>query len=133
MSRPGCAAGAPNRFPFIYTDSEYERMETGMSYNFFVQSNIHFGIGAAEVLPELVQKYGFRKIMVVYDGGVKAAGISEKVLAQIGKTQAGYVVFDGVIPNPTNAVVEQAAELAKREQVDGYQEDQACRIRYSHS
>lgn len=91
-----------------------------MSYNFFVKSNINFGIGAISVLPELLQKYGLRKVMVVYDGGVKAAGIAEKVTAQIEKADVPYVIFDDVIPNPTNEVVEKAAELAKAEKADGF-------------
>lgn len=91
-----------------------------MGYDFFVRSNIHFGAGSAGRLPELIRGYGFRKVMVVYDAGVKAAGISEKVLDQIRQTDAAWVVFDGVIPNPTNEVVEQAAALAKAEQVDGF-------------
>ena len=91
-----------------------------MSFQFFVHSNLHFGAGAAQVLPELIGRYGFRNIMVVYDAGVKAAGIAEKVLAEIRKTQAQFVIFDGVIPNPTNEVVEQAAAQAKSAQVDGF-------------
>lgn len=91
-----------------------------MSFNFFVRSNIRFGRGALEVLPELIRGHGLKKVMVVYDGGVKAAGIAEKVLAQVESSGAGYVVFDGVIPNPTNEVVEQAAELARSQGVDGF-------------
>lgn len=91
-----------------------------MSYNFFVKSNINFGIGAVSVLPELIGKYRLDKIMLVYDGGVKAAGIAEKVIAQIEKANVSYVIFDGVIPNPTNEVVESAAKLAKTEKVDGF-------------
>lgn len=91
-----------------------------MSYNFFVKSNIHFGIGAVSVLPEMLQKYELSKIMIVYDAGVKAAGIAEKVIAQIEKAAVPYVIFDDVIPNPTNEVVENAAKLAKAENVDGF-------------
>ncbi len=91
-----------------------------MSYNFFVKSNIHFGIGAVSVLPELLGKYELNKVMLVYDGGVKAAGIAEKVTAQIETAGVSYVVFDGVIPNPTNEVVENAAGLAKSENVEGF-------------
>ena len=46
-----------------------------MSFNFFVKSNITFGRGAVEKLPEIIAGYGLKNIMVVYDRGVKAAGI----------------------------------------------------------
>lgn len=91
-----------------------------MSFNFFAKSNITFGRGAIEKLPEILKRYGLNKIMVVYDGGVKAAGIAERVMEQIEKAGIKAVIFDGVIPNPTNEVVEEAAAIAKEEQVEGF-------------
>lgn len=91
-----------------------------MSFNFFVKSNITFGRGAAEKLPEILKGYGLTKVMIVYDGGVKAAGIAEKIVEQVAKAGVGYVIFDGVIPNPTNEVVEGAAVVAKNEGVEGF-------------
>ena len=85
-----------------------------MSFHFFVKSNISFGAGAAAVLPELLAKHGLKKVMVIYDGGVKAAGISSKVLAEIEKAKVEAVVFDSVIPNPTNELVETAAAIARK-------------------
>ena len=89
-----------------------------MSYNFFVQSDIAFGRGAIEQLPEMLSGYNAKKVMLVYDGGVKAAGIADIVIEKIKKTGVGIVIFDGVIPNPTNEVVEKAAEIALAEKVD---------------
>ena len=73
-----------------------------MGFHFFVKSNLEFGIGSAAVLPDLIRKHDLKKVMVIYDGGVKAAGIAEKVLAEVKKAEVPYVIFDGVIPNPTN-------------------------------
>lgn len=91
-----------------------------MSFNFFVKSNITFGKGAVEKLPELIQSYGMKQVMVVYDQGVKAAGISEKVMEQVEKAGVAATVFDKVIPNPTNEVVEEAAKIAKEAKTDGF-------------
>lgn len=91
-----------------------------MSFHFFVRSNITFGRGAIEQLPEMIRNYGIKNIMVVYDNGVKAAGIADKVLEQIEKTGVSYIIFDRVIPNPTNEVVEEAAALAKEKEIDGF-------------
>ncbi|MCD8020018.1 MAG: iron-containing alcohol dehydrogenase [Clostridiales bacterium] len=91
-----------------------------MSFNFFVKSNITFGRGAVEKLPELIQGYDMKHLMIVYDSGVKAAGISDKVVEQVEKSGAEYIIFDGVIPNPTNEVVEEAAVAAKAAGVDGF-------------
>ena len=86
-----------------------------MSFNFFARSNITFGRGASAALPELLKKYDLKKIMLVYDGGVKAAGIE-----QIEKAGVTYKIFDGVIPNPTNEVVETAAKEAREFGADGF-------------
>jgi alcohol dehydrogenase len=96
------------------------RKGQNMSYNFFISSNIIFGKGSVAELPGLIQKHGLKKIMVVYDGGVKAAGIADQIVEQVKASGADYVIFDGVIPNPTNQVVEQAAALAKEEEVQGF-------------
>ncbi len=91
-----------------------------MSFNFFVKSNITFGRGAVEKLPELLSGYEIKNLMVVYDGGVKAAGIAEKVLEQVKKAEVNVTIFDEVIPNPTNEVVEKAAAIAREAKVDGF-------------
>ena len=68
-----------------------------MSFNFFVKSNITFGRGAAEKLPEILKGYGISKVMIVYDGGVKAAGIAEKIVAQVEKAADAYSSSEPVI------------------------------------
>ncbi len=89
-------------------------------FNFFVKSNIVFGRGAVEQLPDMIKGYGMQHVMVVYDAGVKAAGIAEQVMAQVEKAGVASTVFDGVIPNPTNEVVEEAAAIAKEKKIDGF-------------
>lgn len=91
-----------------------------MSFRFFVQSNITFGRGAADELPGIIERYDLKRLMVVYDSGVKAAGIADIVLEKIKASKVSCVIFDRVIPNPTNEVVEEAALLAKDEKVDGF-------------
>ncbi len=91
-----------------------------MSFNFFVKSNIDFGRGALNDLSEIIKGYHLNSVMVVYDGGVKAAGIADKVVNEVEKTGVSYCIFDGVIPNPTNDVVEEAAVIAKDAGVEGF-------------
>lgn len=89
-----------------------------MASEFFVSSNVVFGRDAAKKLPEILREYKAKNVMVVYDAGVKMAGIATKVLEEIEKADVKITVFDGVIPNPTNEVVEEAAEIAKKENID---------------
>ncbi|MDO4469520.1 MAG: iron-containing alcohol dehydrogenase [Bacillota bacterium] len=89
-----------------------------MASEFFVRSNVVFGKGAVKELPEMLKEYHAKSVMVVYDAGVKMAGISTKVLEEVEKANVKVTIFDGVIPNPTNEVVEEAAEIAKKENID---------------
>lgn len=89
-----------------------------MASEFFVSSDVTFGKDAAKELPRILKEFKAKNVMVVYDAGVKMAGIAEKVLAEVEKADVKVTVFDGVIPNPTNEVVEEAAEIAQRENID---------------
>jgi len=91
-----------------------------MSFNFFVQGNIEFGFGAVSKLPSIIKGYGIKKVMVVYDAGVKAAGIAEQILEQVNNANVEVTIFDKVIPNPTNELVEDGAKLAKEAGVEGF-------------
>ena len=91
-----------------------------MGYNFFVKSNIDFGRGALADLSGIIKGYNLNTVMIVYDGGVKAAGIADKVIAEVRNAGVSYYIFDGVIPNPTNEVVEEAAVIAKDHKVEGF-------------
>ena len=89
-----------------------------MASEFFVSSDVTFGKDAAKELPRILKEFKAKNVMVVYDAVVKMAGIAEKVLAEVEKADVKVTVFDGVIPNPTNEVVEEAAEIAQRENID---------------
>ena len=89
-----------------------------MASQFFVKSDVTFGVDAVKELPKMLEGYKAKNVMVVYDAGVKMAGIAEKVLEEVKKANVDITIFDGVIPNPTNEVVEEAAEIAKKANID---------------
>lgn len=91
-----------------------------MSFNFFVQSDLTFGIGAAAQIPELIKKQGMTNVMVIYDQGVKAAGISEKVVEKVKEANVNITIYDKVFPNPANEQVEEAAAIANEAGIDGF-------------
>ena len=91
-----------------------------MSYHFYVQSDITFGSNSIEQLPVILEQHGAANVMVIYDEGVKMAGISEKVLEQIKKSNSNVIIFDRVLPNPSNELVEEAAELAREAKINAF-------------
>ena len=57
-------------------------------------------------------------MLVVCDAGVERAGIAAKVIEKIDPQKFTITIYDEVIPNPTNQVVETGYELARKNKVD---------------
>ena len=92
-----------------------------MAYNFFVHSDLVFGKDAAAALSGILENENIKNVMVIYDVGVKAAGIAEKVLAEVNKVDGIKVTtFDEVEPNPSNQLVERIYAIAKEAGVEGF-------------
>ncbi len=89
-----------------------------MAYNFFVHTNLTFGKDAVEALPGIIQAEGAKNVMLFYGNSVKKAGMAAIVQAQIEKTGATVTVFDHILPNPTNELVEEAAAVAAANDID---------------
>ena len=78
-----------------------------------------YGAGTAALAGERFKQLGCKKVLVVYDKGIKAAGIVEKVTGSIEKAGINYVCFDGVIADVPDYSVNEAAAFAISEAVDG--------------
>lgn len=89
-----------------------------MDFTFGIPSFVHFGAGKAAKLGEIAACFGARRAFVVYDRGVKAAGIVDGLLAALGAAGVACVEYDGVLANPPDTQIEEAAALARRAEVD---------------
>ena len=56
--------------------------------------------------------------LFIYDQGVKSAGIVDKVIGKVKEKNIIVVEFDGVEPDPPVESVDEAGELARKENVD---------------
>jgi alcohol dehydrogenase len=74
---------------------------------------IVFGDGSLDKLPEEIQRLKFRKVLVVTDPGIKAAGLLDRVLEKLGQSGAEFQVFSDVQPDPEIGVVFAGCETAK--------------------
>lgn len=91
-----------------------------MAKEFFVKSDVTFGKDAVKELSGILEGFGAKNVMVIYDKGVEKVGIADKVLQAIHPDQFSVTTFDGVIPNPTNEVVEEAYQLALKNRIDSF-------------
>jgi len=77
----------------------------------FVAPEFVFGQGARDLAGRYARNYGARKVLVVTDPGVIAAGWTDQVTASLTAAAVPYVIFSQVTPNPRTTEVMAGAEL----------------------
>lgn len=70
-----------------------------------------FGPGARMLSGNYAKKFGARKVLVVTDSGVAAAGWTADVVRSLKDAELRSIVFDKVSPNPRSAEIMAGAEL----------------------
>ncbi len=78
-----------------------------------------FGVGTSKRTGEKLGEFGCKKVLVVYDAGVKAAGIADRIIKIINDAGIQTVTYDGVQADPPDWSVNEAGEIGIREKVDG--------------
>ncbi len=81
-------------------------------------TQIQFDFGAISLLQAECERVGINRPMLVTDAGVRAAGLVDRVLAQL-KEPKGVQVYDQTPPNPHEAAVRDALAMYKQGKFDG--------------
>ena len=81
----------------------------------FVAPEFVFGFDARKLAGRYAKNFGARKVLVVTDAGVKAAGWTDDVIGYLRSEGIEYAVFDAVTSNPKVAEVESGADFYRRE------------------
>lgn len=79
---------------------------------------IIMGPGALNKLAEEVSTLKAKKVLIVTDKGVAAAGIIEQATAVLVKAQIAYAVFDEVQADPRYEIAQDCTSMINREKVD---------------
>ena len=72
-----------------------------MVQRFILNETSYFGPGARKVLPEVIQRLGKKKALVVTDKGLIQFGVAKMVTDVLDEAGVAYDVFSEVKPNPT--------------------------------
>lgn len=83
--------------------------------NYTCMQNVKIMVGenCHKDMGEALKESGYKKAFVVYDGGVKATGIIDKVLDSLNSASIDYVEFDKVLPDPPSEVVDEGGRLCR--------------------
>ncbi len=79
---------------------------------------LRFGAGELAELGRAARELGASRVLLVADGGLRAARHIDRAEAALSGAGLELVTFDGVAPNPTAELVAEAAEFARRHDVD---------------
>lgn len=86
------------------------------NFRFHAYTDIRFGKGQVNCLPELLKPYG-KKVLMVYGGGsIRKNGLYDRVKELL----SDFIVFElgGVEPNPKITSVRDGAAICKKEHID---------------
>ncbi|TVR57840.1 MAG: iron-containing alcohol dehydrogenase [Spirochaetaceae bacterium] len=83
-----------------------------------IPTEIVFGFGVIERLPEKIREAHGTRVFLVTDRGVVAAGLADRVSAVLAKAGVDVCVFDEIPQDSSSAVVEAAAARLTEERCD---------------
>ncbi len=81
----------------------------------FVAPEFVFGLGARHLAGRYARNFGVRKVLVVTDPGIMAAGWAEDIIASLDAAGIHYTEFAEVSPNPRAEEVMEGARIYQRE------------------
>jgi alcohol dehydrogenase len=87
-------------------------------FDFQPRTRLVFGVNAVERTGEIVRELGARKVLLVTDAGLVAAGHAEHVLNSLKSDGVTATVFDRVRENPTTRCVDDCLAVAKSAQIE---------------
>ncbi len=88
------------------------------SFEAYLPTDIVFGVGKIKVLPEKVKGLGKKAMIVTGRKSTKESGLLDEVISLLKKADVSSIVFDRVTPNPTLDLVNEGAEIARKEGID---------------
>lgn len=82
------------------------------------RTRLVFGEKSAERVGELARELGAKRVLLVTDKGIVAAGHADRARHALESAGIGVVCFDQVEENPTTRCVERCAEAARAARID---------------
>ncbi len=89
-----------------------------MVQRFILNEVSYFGPGARKQLPEVVERLGKKKALVVTDKGLIQFGVAKMVTDVLDEAGISYEIFSDVKPNPTVTNVKDGIEAFKKAGAD---------------
>ena len=89
-------------------------MTTAKSFSINQPTRIHFGENVILELGDVVKSFGAKKVFLVVDPGLKAAGLVDKITAPLDDASLSYKIYDKIDPEPGLKLADKGATMAKK-------------------
>jgi len=89
-----------------------------IEYTLVQSVNLIYGAGACSRIAEVLMDGGYTNAFVVFDKGVRAAGIADKIFNSLDAANIKYSQFDEVIPDPPDDMIEKGAAACQAAKCD---------------
>jgi len=93
-------------------------MIQSQSFSINQPTQIHFGVGAIDQLPHVIEQLKGSNVFLVADPGLKQAGIIKRISSILRRKKIPYTLYDNVAPEPGLKLADQGAKLAKKNKAD---------------
>ncbi|MDB6026669.1 MAG: iron-containing alcohol dehydrogenase [Verrucomicrobiales bacterium] len=90
------------------------------SFDYQPRTRLVCGVGCIERVGELTRELGCKKVLLVTDSGIVAAGHADRVRKILDAAHIGTVLFDKVRENPTTRDVDACLQMAKESGIDAF-------------
>ena len=88
------------------------------SFDYQSRTRLIFGAGCAQRVGELARELPAKRILLVTDAGIVAAGHAESVRENLEGENLAVFTFDEVLVNPTTRCVDRCLQFARENQID---------------
>lgn len=89
-----------------------------LNFDYYIPTEVFFGEGQIEVLPEQIAKYG-KNVLLVYGGSsIKRNGIYDKIVGLLQNKGLNYWELGGVEPNPRVTTITKGVEICREHDID---------------
>ncbi|MGC9318570.1 MAG: iron-containing alcohol dehydrogenase [Armatimonadota bacterium] len=83
------------------------------SFDFFNSVRLLFGTGQLQRLGDCAAQYGRRAMLVTGRSSARETGVLDRAMHRLDEAGVEVTLFDRVMPNPTDEIVEEGGELAR--------------------
>ncbi|WCK56411.1 iron-containing alcohol dehydrogenase [Aneurinibacillus sp. Ricciae_BoGa-3] len=88
------------------------------SFEFGVHTQIHYGIGKLNQLPEILKSNNYQHVLICTDPGIAGSGVLDRIEQILSNSDIQYTVFQEVQPDPTLEVIAKVKAVYEENQCD---------------